>query len=295
MKDFLVRGMTADGYVKITAVQTTELTERMRRIHKTLPLATAALGRSLAAVSMMGNELKYENGSVTLQIRGGGPLGAITAVSDSEGNVRGYLQNPAALLPLRADGHLDVGGGVGRDGVLTVIKDIGEREPFTGKIELQSGEIAEDVAAYYVISEQIPTVCALGVLVGEDQSVKCAGGYLLQLMPGAPEGLIDLLEYRIAESGSVTGNLSKGMTMRQVVEELLDGMGLELMEEHPIAYECKCSRRKVESALISLGRKELDQLIAEGKEISVTCQFCDSVYTFTPAELETLRKDEKTS
>lgn len=295
MKDFLVRGMTADGYVKITAVQTTELTERMRRIHKTLPLATAALGRSLAAVSMMGNELKYENGSVTLQIRGGGPLGAITAVSDSEGNVRGYLQNPAALLPLRADGHLDVGGGVGRDGVLTVIKDIGEREPFTGKIELQSGEIAEDVAAYYVISEQIPTVCALGVLVGEDQSVKCAGGYLLQLMPGAPEGLIDLLEYRIAESGSVTGNLSKGMTMRQVVEELLDGMGLELMEEHPIAYACKCSRRKVESALISLGRKELDQLIAENKEISVTCQFCDSVYTFTPAELETLRKDEKTS
>lgn len=295
MKDFLVRGMTADGYVKITAVQTTELTERMRRIHKTLPLATAALGRSLAAVSMMGNELKYENGSVTLQIRGGGPLGAITAVSDSEGNVRGYLQNPAALLPLRADGHLDVGGGVGRDGVLTVIKDIGEREPFTGKIELQSGEIAEDVAAYYVISEQIPTVCALGVLVGEDQSVKCAGGYLLQLMPGAPEGLIDLLEYRIAESGSVTGNLSKGMTMRQVVEELLDGMGLELMEEHPIAYECKCSRRKVESALISLGRKELDQLIAEGKKISVTCQFCDSVYAFTPQELETLRKDEKTS
>ncbi len=295
MKDFLVRGMTADGYVKITAVQTTELTERMRRIHKTLPLATAALGRSLAAVSMMGNELKYENGSVTLQIRGGGPLGTITAVSDSEGNVRGYLQNPAALLPLRADGHLDVGGGVGRDGVLTVIKDIGEREPFTGKIELQSGEIAEDVAAYYVISEQIPTVCALGVLVGEDQSVKCAGGYLLQLMPGAPEGLIDLLEYRIAESGSVTGNLSKGMNMRQVVEELLDGMGLELMEEHPIAYECKCSRRKVESALISLGRKELDQLIAEGKEISVTCQFCDSVYAFTPQELETLRKDEKTS
>ncbi|MBQ7491684.1 MAG: Hsp33 family molecular chaperone HslO [Clostridia bacterium] len=295
MKDFLVRGMTADGYVKITAVQTTELTERMRQIHKTLPLATAALGRSLAAVSMMGNELKYENGSVTLQIRGDGPLGAITAVSDSEGNVRGYLQNPAALLPLRPDGHLDVGGGVGRDGVLTVIKDIGEREPFTGKIELQSGEIAEDVAAYYVISEQIPTVCALGVLVGEDQSVRCAGGYLLQLMPGAPEGLIDLLEYRIAESGSVTGNLSKGMTMRQVVEELLDGMGLALMEEHPIAYECKCSRQKVESALISLGCGELDQLIAEGKEISVTCQFCDSVYTFMPQELETLRKDKKTS
>ena len=202
MKDFLVRGMTADGFVKITAVQTTQLVERARQIHKTLPLATAALGRTLTAVSMMGNELKYDKGSVTLQLKGDGPLGAITTVGDSNGNVRGYLQNPAAALPLRADGHLNVGAGVGRDGVLTVIKDIGEREPFTGRIELQSGEIAEDVAAYYVLSEQIPTVCALGVLVDRDQSVKCAGGYLLQLLPGAPAGLVDLLEYRVADVGS---------------------------------------------------------------------------------------------
>lgn len=290
MRDFLVRGMTKDGFVKITAVQTTEMVERMRQIHQTLPLATAALGRTLTAVSMMGNELKYDQGSVTLQIRGDGPLGAITAVSDNEGNVRGYLQNPAAVLPLRADGHLNVGAGVGHDGVLTVIKDIGEREPFTGKIELQSGEIAEDVAAYYVISEQIPTVCALGVLVGKDQSVSCAGGYLLQLMPGAPEGLIDLLEYRIQESGSITGNLEKGLNMRQVIEELLYGMGLQLMEEHPVEYQCKCSRRKVESALISMGREELDRLIQEENEISVTCQFCDQIYTFTRKDLEELRK-----
>ncbi len=293
MKDFLVRGMTADGFVKITAVQTTGLVERARQIHKTLPLATAALGRALTAVSMMGNELKYDKGSVTLQFRGGGPLGAITTVGDSSGNVRGYLQNPAAVLPLRADGHLDVGGGVGRDGIISVIKDIGEREPFTGRIELQSGEIAEDVAAYYVLSEQIPTVCALGVLVDRDQSVKCAGGYLLQLMPGAPAGLVDLLEYRVQDVGSVTANLEKGLDIRQVVEELLYGMGLQLMEEHPVAYECKCSRRKVESALISMGRAELEKLIAEEEQISVTCQFCDEIYTFGRKELEELARGQK--
>lgn len=290
MKDFIVRGMTRDGYIKITAAQTTGMVERARQIHNASPLAAAALGRTLTAVSMMGNDLKYDRGSVTLQIRGGGPLGSITAVSDDRGNARGYLQDPSAELPLRDDGHLNVGAGVGRDGVLTVIKDIGEREPFTGKVALQTGEIGDDVAAYYVVSEQIPTVCALGVLVDVDRTIRCAGGYLLQLMPGAPEGLIDLLEYRIAESGSVTGNLNKGMTMRQVVEELLDGMGLELMEEHPIAYECKCSRSRVESALISLGREELEKLIEEEDHISVTCQFCDNVYTFSRQELESLQK-----
>ena len=292
MNDFLVRGMTADGFVKITAVQTTQLVERARQIHKTLPLATAALGRTLTAASMMGNELKYDKGSVTLQIRGDGPLGTITTVSDSEGNVRGYLQNPSANLPLKTNGHLDVGNGVG-EGLLTVIKDIGEREPFTGRIELQSGEIAEDVAAYYVLSEQIPTVCALGVLVDRDQSVKCAGGYLLQLLPGAPAGLVDLLEYRVQDVGSVTSNLEKGLNMRQVVEELLYGMGLQLMEEHPVAYECKCSRQKVESALISMGREELQKLIEEEEKASVTCQFCDAVYDFSRADLEDLLKAQK--
>ena len=288
-QDFLVRGMTGDGFVRIAAVQTTNMVERMRQIHKTLPLATAALGRTLTAASMMGSELKDTNGSVTLQIRGNGPLGAITAVSDSRGYVRGYLQNPAANLPLRADGHLDVGGGVGREGILTVIKDIGEGEPFSGKIELYSGEIAEDIAAYYLLSEQIPTVCALGVLVDRDQTVRCAGGYLLQLLPGAPEGLIDLLEYRVADVGSVTACLDKGMDMRQVAQELLYGMDLRLMEEQPVGYECKCSRNKVASALVSLGRDELDRLIREEEKIDVTCQFCDKIYTFTRKDLETLR------
>ena len=288
-QDFLVRGMTGDGFVRIAAVQTTNMVERMRQIHKTLPLAPAALGRTLTAASMMGSELKDANGSVTLQIRGNGPLGAITAVSDSRGYVRGYLQNPAANLPLRADGHLDVGGGVGREGILTVIKDIGEGEPFSGKIELYSGEIAEDIAAYYLLSEQIPTVCALGVLVDRDQTVRCAGGYLLQLLPGAPEGLIDLLEYRVADVGSVTACLDKGMDMRQVAQELLYGMDLKLMEEQPVGYECKCSRNKVASALVSLGRDELDRLIREEEKIDVTCQFCDKIYIFTRKDLETLR------
>lgn len=288
-QDFLIRGMTGDGFVRIAAVQTTNMVERMRQIHKTLPLATAALGRTLTAASMMGSELKDANGSVTLQIRGNGPLGAITAVSDSRGYVRGYLQNPAANLPLRADGHLDVGGGVGREGILTVIKDIGEGEPFSGKIELYSGEIAEDIAAYYLLSEQIPTVCALGVLVDRDQTVRCAGGYLLQLLPGAPEGLIDLLEYRVADVGSVTACLDKGMDMRQVAQELLYRMDLRLMEEQPVGYECKCSRNKVASALVSLGRDELDRLIREEEKIDVTCQFCDKIYTFTRKDLETLR------
>lgn len=287
MGDMLIRGMTADGFVKIAAVETTQLVERARQIHRTLPLATAALGRTLTAASMMGDELKNEDGSVTVQFRGDGPLGAITAVSDSHGNVRGYLQNPAVDLGLDARGKLPVGVGVG-DGILTVIKDIGAKEPFSGKIELQSGEIAEDIAAYYVISEQIPTVCALGVLVDTDQSVLCAGGYILQLMPGAPEGLVDLLEYRVQDVGSVTSNLSRGVTIRQMVEELLYGMGLEIMEEHPVEYQCKCSRRKIEAALISLGKEELKKLAEEEETTTVTCQFCDAAYVFTREELENL-------
>lgn len=285
MQDLLIRGLTADGFVKISAVETTGLVERMRQIHHTLPLATAALGRTLTAASMMGDELKDDNGSVTIQIRGGGPLGALTAVSDSDGNVRGYLQNPAVELPLNSKGKLDVGGGVGQDGILTVIKDIGAKEPFSGKVQLQSGEIAEDIAAYYVISEQIPTVCALGVLVDTDQSVKCAGGYLLQLMPGAPEGLVDLLEYRVQDVGSVTANLSRGVTIRQMVEELLYGMDLQIMAEHPVEYACKCSRRKIEAALLSMGRAELERLAEEDAVTTVTCQFCDASYTFTREEL----------
>lgn len=284
MNDFIVRGITKDGFIKAAAVQSTELVEEARRIHRTLPLATAALGRTLTAASLMGDELKEEDGSVTLQVRGDGPLGAITAVSDSEGNVRGYLQNPAVDLPLKTNGKLDVGGGVGQ-GVLTVIKDIGAKEPFSGKVELLSGEIAEDVAYYYYASEQIPTVCALGVLVDTDQHVKQAGGYIIQLMPGAPDGLVSILEARVQETPSMTTMMEKGMTAEEVLQYMLDGMRFEELYKHDVKYECKCSRQKVEQAVLSIGREELKRLYEEEETVKVTCQFCDKEYVFTKEEI----------
>lgn len=292
MADFLIRGLAGGGSVRFAAVQTAEMVERMRGIHHTLPLATAALGRALTAASMMGNDIKAEDGSVTLQFRGGGPLGAITAVADSRGNTRGYLQNPAVELPLRSDGKLDVGGGVGRDGVLTVIRDLGEGEPFSGKVELQSGEIAEDIAAYYAVSEQIPTVCALGVLVRRDQSVDCAGGFFIQLMPGASDELIDELEKRMAAFGSVTTRLRES-DIEQVMRSLLDGLDCEVLERHAVAYECKCSRRKVEQALISMGREELLRLAGEQEQAHVQCQFCDADYVFSSEEIRKLADRQK--
>ena len=292
MADLLIRGMAAHGMVRFVAEQSTNMVERMRTIHRTLPLATAALGRTLTACSMMGDDIKNDNGSVTLQIRGGGPLGSITAVADAHGNARGYLQNPAVELPLRPDGKLDVGGGVGADGVLTVLRDMGEGEPFSGRVELQSGEIAEDVAAYFAVSEQVPTVCALGVLVGRDQSVTCAGGFMIQLMPGADDELITELEKRIAAFGSVTGHLQK-QSIEQAMTALFDGMDVEVLDRHPVAYECKCSRGKVEQALLSMGRDELLKLADSGEDTHVTCQFCDADYAFTPEELRALLSNQK--
>ena len=293
MADFLIRGMTKDGYAQICALQCADMVERARCIHKTLPLATAALGRTLAAASMMGTMLKSDNGSLTVQIRGGGPLGAITAVADSRGNTRGYLQNPAVELPLRADGKLDVGGGVGNQGILTVIKDSGAGEPFSGKVALRSGELAEDIAAYYVESEQIPTVCALGVLVGQDQSVRAAGGYLVQLLPGAPDALIDQLELVFSSLGSLTAKLDGGLDIAQVMEQALAGLDFTILERQPVAYACKCSREKVEQALISMGEHDLQELAQSQEAAQVTCQFCDSIYSFSQQELMDILKKSK--
>lgn len=292
MADFLIRGLAGGGSVRFTAVQTADMVERMRGIHHTLPLATAALGRALTAASIMGDDIKSEDGSITLQFRGGGPLGVITAVADSHGNTRGYLQNPAVELPLRPDGKLDVGGGVGCDGVLTVIRDLGEGEPFTGKVELRSGEIAEDIAAYYAVSEQIPTVCALGVLVRRDQSVDCAGGFLIQLMPGAPDAIIDELESRMAGFGNITARLQGG-DIEHVMLELLDGLDCEVLERHAVAYQCKCSRRKVEQALVSMGREELLRLADEQPQAHVQCQFCDADYVFSADDIRRLADGQK--
>ena len=288
MSDRLVRAITSDGMVKAVAVSTRDLTERARNIHKTLPVATAALGRTLAAASMLGNALKEQQGSVTLQIKGGGPLGSILAVSDCEGNVRGYVQNPQVDLPLRSDGKLNVGAAVGGDGTLTVMRDLGLKEPYIGSVELLSGEIAEDLAAYFVESEQIPTACALGVLVERDQSVRAAGGYIIQLLPGAGEDIISRVEQGVLAAGQVTGLLDKNPDPETMLKTVLSDFDLEILETSPIEYRCYCSRERVTRALISLGADELEKIIREQGGAELTCQFCDRVHRFTAQELQAL-------
>ncbi|MBD5162095.1 MAG: Hsp33 family molecular chaperone HslO [Oscillibacter sp.] len=286
--DRLVRAITADGAVKAVAVTTKDLTERVRNIHKTLPVATAALGRALAAASMMGNALKEESASLTLQIKGGGPLGAVLAVSDHLGNVRGYVQNPQVDLPLREDGKLNVGAAVGADGTLTVIRDLGMKEPYIGSVGLLGGEIAEDLAAYFVESEQIPTACALGVLVDRDQSVRAAGGYIIQLLPGAEEDVIARVEGGVLAAGAVTALLDRDPDPEAMLRTVLSGFEVELLETSPIEYKCYCSRDRVERALISMGVHELEDLLAERGGCELGCQFCDHIYRYTAEELQEL-------
>ncbi len=286
--DKLVRAITKDGMVQAVAVSTRELTERARNIHTTLPVATAALGRTLAAASMMGNALKMEGASLTLQIKGGGPLGTVMAVSDEFGNVRGYVQQPHVDLPLRPDGKLDVGAAVGSQGSLTVIKDLGMKEPYIGSVALLGGEIAEDLAAYFVESEQIPTACALGVLVDRDQSVRAAGGYIIQLLPGAGEDVISKVEAGVMAAGAVTGLLDRNDDPEALLRTVLSDFQVEILETTPIEYRCYCSRERVERALISLGRKELESILAEQGSCELTCQFCDRVYHFSADELGAL-------
>ncbi len=286
--DQLVRAITKDGFVKAAAVTTRELTERARNIHKTLPVGTAALGRTLAAASMMGNALKAEGASLTLQIKGGGPLGTVLAVSDTEGNVRGYVQNPHVDLPLRADGKLDVGAAVGTDGALTVIKDLDMKEPYIGSVQLLGGEIAEDLAAYFVESEQIPTACALGVLVDRDQSVRAAGGYIIQLLPGADEDTIARVEGGVLAAGPVTALLERNPSPEALLRAVLSDFEVELLETVPVSYKCYCTRDRVERALISMGVDELQSLLEEQGGCELTCQFCDRVYRFSREDLEAL-------
>lgn len=288
MGDQLVRAITKDGMVKAVAVTTRELTERARQIHKTLPAATAALGRTLAAASMMGNALKGDGASLTLRIQGGGPLGILLAVSDNQGNVRGTVDNPAVDLPLRPDGKLDVGTAVGCDGTLTVIRDLHMKDPYVGSVGLLGGEIAEDLAAYFVESEQIPTACGLGVLVDRDQSVLAAGGYLIQLLPGAGDDVITKVERGVMAAGSVTSLLSRSNSSEAMLRDLLSDFDLEILERSPIAYRCDCSRDRMERALISLGPEELKSIIDEQGGAELTCRFCDNVQRFTKAELESL-------
>ena len=288
MADRIVRAISTDGMVQAAAICSRDLTERARQIHKTLPVATAALGRALAAASMMGNALKSDGASLTLQFKGGGPLGTVLAVSDNEGCVRGYVTNPHTDLPLRPDGKLDVGGAVGHDGTLTVIKDLHMKEPYVGTIDLLGGEIAEDVAGYFVESEQIPTACALGVLVDRDQSVKSAGGYLIQLMPGAGEDTIAKVEGGVMAAGPVSAILEQNDDPEALLRTVMSDFDLKILETCPVSYKCYCSRQRVERALISLGKSELEQMLAEQGGCQLTCQFCDAVYDFSADDLRVL-------
>ena len=290
MSDYLVRGMTMDGFVKMVAIRSTETVRRAAEIHGTTPNATAAFGRCLTAASMMGNMQKVENGSMTMQVRGGGPIGTITVVSDYMGNVRGCMTEPKVPLVEKYPGKLDVGATVGVDGTLTVIRDLQMKEAYIGSTELISGEIGDDVTAYFAQSEQTPTACALGVLVDRDQSVKVAGGYLVQLLPGAPDDVIDKVEEGIKRAGAVTKMLEQGMTPEEILTEVCGDLGVLFFENEPVCYKCYCSRERVTSALISLGKKELSEIAAEEKIFPVECQFCDTVFRFTPDDVKNILK-----
>lgn len=288
MHDHIVRAITADGFVKAMAIASTDLVERARSIHHTTPTATAALGRVLTAASMMGNLQKVENGALTLQIKGGGPLGTILATSDATGNVRGYVHNPSITLLEKYAGKLDVGAAVGTDGMLTVIRDLQMKEPYVGSVALVSGEIADDVTAYFAQSEQTPTACALGVLVDTDQSVKVAGGYLIQLLPGAPDAVIGKLEQGIQKAGAVTPMLADGLTPEAILRRVMADFELEFLEETPVEYRCYCSRERVAATLITIGKKDLQELADGNEPIRIECQFCDAVYEFSPQEIREL-------
>ena len=290
MSDYLIRGMSLDGFVKAVAIVSTGIVSRAAQIHGTTPNATAAFGRALTAASMMGNMQKVDNGSMTLQIKGGGPIGTIVCVSDATGNVRGYVYEPQVPLVEKYPGKLDVGATVGTDGTLTVIRDLQMKEPYVGSVPLVSGEIGDDVTAYFAQSEQTPTACALGVLVDRDCTVKVAGGYLIQLLPGATEEIIDAVEKGIQRAGAVTAMLEQGMTPEDILGQVLGDLGVVFMETTEVSYKCYCSRERVTAALISLGKDELKQIADEGEEFPVGCQFCDETYKFTPEDIRGLLK-----
>ena len=290
--DRILRATAGDGFIKMSAVSARDTVQRAKEIHGCTPTTAAALGRTLCAASILGNLLKEENGSLTIRINGGGPIGSIIAVSDSMGCVRGYVTDPTVDLPLRSDGKLDVGGAVGREGTVTVSRDIGLKEPYIGSTQLISGEIAEDLTAYMVESEQIPAACGLGVLVDTDLSIKAAGGFIVQLMPGAPEELIDVLEENIFLMDQLTTILDED-GLEEVFAQVLKGLEYHLVGEDEVSYKCYCSRDRVSEAILGVGEAELQSMIDEGKPIQVSCQFCDTIYEFSPEDLKIILEDCK--
>lgn len=286
----LYRAISADGSAFAEVLDAKDIVSEIEKIHKTSAVITAGLGRLTIAASLMGYMLKGEDDTITLRIDGGGPAGQLTAVADSRGNVKSCVTNPVVEIPLNAQGKLDVGGAVGHDGNLSVVRDMGLKEPYVGVIPLVSGEIAEDIANYYAVSEQIPTVCSLGVLVNPDLTVRSAGGFLVQLLPFADENCIDIIEKNIADLPPVSKLLDEGTTPEEIAGMLLAGLDPNELDMASPEYHCDCSRERTERVLISIGKDELREIAAEGKDTEVCCHFCGKKYIFTPEEIEDLIK-----
>ena len=286
----LIRGITSEGAVMVSAVDSTDIVAHAEQIHGSSAVITAALGRMLTAVSMMGNMLKGKDNSISLKIDGGGPAGAITVSADSTGNVRGYAQNNIVEIPLKPNGKLDVSGAVGTNGNFFVVKDLGMKEPYNGFVPIVSGEIAEDITSYYATSEQIPTVCALGVLVNPDLTVKKAGGYILQLLPFTEDEIITKIENNLARVKPVTQLLDEGMDIEDIVRDVLDGFDVEVIYEQEVEYKCKCSREKIETTLQGLGKEELEGILKDLPQVDVKCHFCNTDYSFSKTDIENILK-----
>ena len=290
MNDYIIRATAANDQIRAFAAVTTEMVETAREHHNTSPVATAALGRLLTAGAMMGSMMKGEKDVLTLQIKAGGPLQGITVTADSQGNVKGYVGNPDVCIPANSKGKLDVAGAVGH-GFLTVIKDMGLKEPYSGQVMLQTCEIAEDLTYYFATSEQVPSAVGLGVLMNKNNTVRQAGGFIVQLMPFAEEDVISKLEQNVQKINSVTNLLEEGHTPESLLEKVLEGFDVQINEKMDTRFHCNCSKERVEKALISIGRKELNEMIQEGKPIEMNCHFCNTNYNFTVEELkEILRR-----
>lgn len=290
MNDYMIRATAAEGQIRAFAATTRDMVENAKNAHNTSPVATAALGRLMTAAAMMGADLKGEKDLLTLKIEGSGPLGGLLVTANGHGDVKGYAFNPDVMLPPNAQGKLDVGGSLDL-GVLSVIKDIGLKEPYVGQTQLVTGEIAEDLTYYFATSEQVPSSVALGVLMNKDNTVRQAGGFIIQLLPGASDEIIDKLEAKLSGISSITALLNAGKTPEEILTDILGEFGLEILSKMPVQFRCDCDRSRVEKAIISIGRKEIQDMIDEGKEIEVNCQFCNKHYKFSVDELgEMLKK-----
>lgn len=292
MADYIVRATAANNQIRAFAITSKELVEKARTTHNTSPVATAALGRLLSAGAMMGAMMKGENDMLTLQIRGAGALGGITVTADSRARVKGYVNEPMVILPPNAKGKLDVSGAIG-PGMLQIIKDMGLKEPYVGQVDLQTGEIAEDLTYYFATSEQVPSSVGLGVLLSKENTVRQAGGFILQLMPFTEDKVIDALEAKLSNMTSVTDLLEKGLSPEQILEELLGEFGLEINDTIPTEFYCNCSKERVSKAIVSIGSKEIREMIQENQPIEVKCHFCNEAYTFNIEELKVILEKAK--